>query len=90
MCEESRLAGEELTFEQALAIVQQARRIPREKEILSLEKHIPDFSGNADESVLDYLAAVERVLDGQNITDPTEQLNLLVSGLKGKAAQYWR
>ena len=56
-------AGENLDFSEALQIVQSAAgKQPREKELLTLTRHIPEFSGASGENVQDFLHGVDRVL----------------------------
>ena len=42
---------------------------PREKELLQLTCHIPEFSGASGMNEYDFLHAVERVLDQHGIAD---------------------
>ena len=45
--DEAIAAGEDLTFEQALQVAQNSNRHSREKELLSLERKVPEFLGSS-------------------------------------------
>ena len=52
-----------MEFSEALQIVQSAAgKQPREKELLTLTRHIPKLSGASGENVQDFLHGVDRVL----------------------------
>ena len=51
LCDEAVAAGEDLTFEPALQVAQNSNRHSREKELLSLERNVPEFLGSSVENV---------------------------------------
>ena len=80
-----------MDFSEALQIVQSAAgKQPREKELLTLTRHIPEFSGASGENVQDFLHGVDRVLTYLNVADNAERCQMLVSSLRGRALSYYR